>query len=339
MDEIKKHLKKIGYIVSIIFLYFTFKDTDFSLILKHLKYVSPYCLIGALIFNCCFFVIRGLYQTNNLYYIKPNIPGSTSITAIGVAQFYNVIFPARFGEVFRAFFLSKREGVQKASILSYIFIEKVLDFLVILLLLLIISVFGVRNAEVRKVLICSFLIIVSIISSLFIYIRYNEKMLFVLERVTPKSIHGLLHRISSEVLQGLSFFKSIKQIVTGIILLLTSWMMITGVFWCVSYPYVKLLELPFYSCLFFMVFSALSLSVPSAPAGIGVMHYGLFLAVKLLSKDFIETEVNLIAAFVISMHFFVMLFDVLVGGGIIVFHKIYFKDILVPGHNVLEGEL
>jgi hypothetical protein len=74
-----------------------------------------------------------------------------------------------------------------------------------------------------------------------------------------------------------------------------------------------------------MVFSALSLSIPSAPAGIGVVHYGLYLAVTLLGGEIVDTQTDIVAAFVISTHFFVILLDVLVGGSIMIFYKINYQ--------------
>ena len=326
MHRIKKHIGKIGYLVSIIFLILTFKDTNFSLIVGNFKYVNFYYISGALICNFCFFLIRGLYQINNLYYIKSNIRFSVSITSIGIAQFYNVIFPARLGEVIRTFFLSKKENIPKTSILSYIFIEKIIDFSLILFLLFVIVMFGFDNVESNNILTYSSILLIIIITGIFIFIRLNRIILKSLIKICPKRIHKLLKKLNSSVLEGLSFYKSVGQIIKGIILLLASWMMIVAVFWFISQPYIKVLELPFYSCLFFMVFSALSLSIPSAPAGIGVMHYGLFLAVKLLSNNAVESQINIVAAFIIMMHFISMSLDILVGGCIIIYHKIISKD-------------
>lgn len=323
----KKYIKIIGYFISAVFLYLTFKGTDFRLVFGELRHFNFYCIVGALICNFCFFIIRGFYQINNLYYIKSNIALSTSITSIGIAQFYNVIFPARFGEVIRTFYLSKKESIPKASIISYIFIEKVLDFLFIMFLLLLIILLGFVSIKLDMIPMFSFIILILIIGGLFTYIRFNYNMLSVLKKIIPKGTHELLHRFNAEVLTGFRFYKSFKQIAKSIVLLFVSWVMVAGVFWFVSYPYIKLLELPFYSCLVFMVFSALSLSVPSAPAGIGIMHYGLFLAVKLLSGTCLSSQPNLIAAFVIFAHFWIMLLDVVVGGGIMIYGRLRDRDI------------
>ena len=141
-----------------------------------------------------------------------------------------------------------------------------------------------------------------------------------LERIIPERIFSAINDINEEILDGLKFLRSKGQIARSILLLLLSWTCILAVFGFISYPYVGLLGLPIYSCLVFMVFSALSLSIPSAPAGIGVMHYGLFLSVKMLDGDIVHSQPDVVAAFVISTHFFVILFDVLVGGGIMITH-------------------
>lgn len=322
-------MKSIGYLISIIFLYLTFKDTKFFIILNYLNNVNIYYLICALMFNICFFAIRGLYQINNLYFIKPDIPFLISFSSIGIAQFYNVIFPARLGEFVRAFSLSKKQGLRKASVLSYIFIEKIMDMLIILLLLLLIIYLRIGSVELKNALACFSGIIILIILFLIIYFRFNEKLVLLLEKITPKSMHDLIYKLNLEVLEGLKFYRTTGQVIRSVFLLLVSWAIMLGVFWLVSYPYVKLLGMPFYSCLVFMVFSALSLSVPSAPAGIGVMHYGLFLAVKTLGGNIVDSQINVVAAFVISMHFFLMLLDVMTGGGIMIFSKLKSSEELI----------
>lgn len=120
----KRYLKIIGYLISALFLYLTFRGTDFNLIIRHLNYLNLYYIAGALIFNLCFFAIRGFYQINNLHYIKCDIAFSNSITSIGIAQFYNVIFPVRIGEAIRTFhkkycFITFKLGDDIRSILVY----------------------------------------------------------------------------------------------------------------------------------------------------------------------------------------------------------------------------
>lgn len=321
MSYDNKYIKVLGYLISIIFLYVTFKNTDLNLIFNYLYVGNIYLLLAALLFYIFFFVVRGFYQINNLLFLKSDIPFFISFSSLGIAQFYNVIFPARLGEVIRAFFLSKKQGLQKASILSYVFIEKFLDMLIILLFLLLIIFLRTKNTELMNLLTFFSILSFSIIFSAIGYIQFNKPILHFIHLISPNKVHSLIDRFNLEILDGLKFFKTTRQVIKSILLLLLSWAIMLGVFWLVSYPYVKLLGMPFYSCLFFMVFSALSLCIPSAPAGIGVMHYSFLLSIKILMGGNIDAHINVIAAFVINMHFIIMLLDIMTGGGIIAFYK------------------
>ena len=316
------YIKVFGYAASIFFLYLTFKDAKFSLILNYLSIANIYCLLGALCLNIGFYAVRGLYQINNLYFIKSDIPFLISFSSIGIAQFYNVIFPARLGEVIRTYFLSNKQGLKKASVLSYIFLEKILDILVILLLLLLVIYLNIYSTELINSLFRFSFITILLITLVIIFFRFNRYFLLLVDKIAPQSTHDLIYKFNCQVLEGIRFYKTTGQVLKSILLLLLSWAVMLGIFGLVSYPYVKLFGMPYYSCLVFMVFSILSLSVPSAPAGIGVMHYGLFLAVKiLLGGNIPPSQINLVAAFVISMHFSLILLDVITGGGVLIYSK------------------
>jgi len=320
------YIKIAGYLISLLFLYLTFKDIDFEKAFSYLNVNNYYYLIAAVGFNICFFISRSFYQINNLHYIRKEISFSDSIISIGMAQFYNVIFPARMGELVRTYFLSKRLKIKKATVLSYILAEKVIDVLLILALLIVIIVFLVQgNVELFDALsylagILSILLVV-----LLLYIGFNKNMSLLLKMIIPSTLYGKFELLNNEVITGLKIFKSKIQITKSVMLLIMSWICILFVFGLISYPFIELLDLPLYSCLVFMVFSALSLSIPSAPAGIGVVHYGLFLAVTMLGGKIVETQTDIVAAFVISTHFFVILLDVLVGGTIMIIYKINYK--------------
>jgi len=327
VDAKKIFFKIAAYFISIICLYFTFNDIDIEIVFNYISVVDIYCLIAAAGCNFCFYVVRSFYQINNLHYFKKVIPFSESLTSISISQFYNVILPAKMGEFIRCYFLSKRLGMKKISVLSYIMAEKVMDVLVILTLLFLIIFFLIQG-NVELVNATTFLAGAIFVLSVFliVYLRFSRDFMLFLKRIIPDGIFSIINTINDEILTGLKFFKTKRQIAKSILLLMLSWICVLAIFGLLSYPYLELLDLPFYSCLVFMVFSALSLSVPSAPAGIGVMHYALFLAVNILGGDNIDHQTNIVAALVISTHFFTMLFDVLLGGGITIAHGLTSKD-------------
>jgi hypothetical protein len=230
------------------------------------------------------------------------------------------------GELIRTYFLSKLSGIKKSTILSYIVVEKVIDVLLILTLFLVIIIFFIKG-DVGLFNALSYLagLLSLLLVTLLLYIGLNKNITLFLKKIISTTLYGKFELLNNEVITGLKIFKSKIQITKSVILLIMSWICILFVFGLISYQFVELLDLPLYSCLVFMVFSALSLSIPSAPAGIGVVHYGLFLAVTMLGGKIVETQTDIVAAFVISTHFFVILLDVLVGGSIMILYKINYK--------------
>ena len=326
MELLKKHGKLLGYLVSAIFLYLTFKDTDFRLIFDQFRYINPLHIAIAAIFNLGFFLIRGFYQINNLRYINGNIRYADSVTSIGIAQFYNIIFPARLGEVIRVYFLGKKSGINRAALLSYIFIEKVMDFLIILILFVpfVIMGFGTEQIARNVYIMIGFLVLVFV--SIFFYVRFNNFFFPIILKIIPDKVSEPVTNLNAGFVEGLRFYKSISQLGVGLALLLLSWVMIAAEFWFISISYVELLNLPVYSALFFMIFASLSVLIPGAPSGLGVMHYALFLVIGILSAEAIAEQKNLVAAFVIILHFFIHMVELVVGGGIILIHRFFYGE-------------
>ena len=94
-------LKFVGYLLSVVFLYLTFKNTNIELIIRHLEYINYYYILIGLILIVIFHFIRSLYQQNNLKYLNPKLSFSVSLQSIALAHFFNSILPARLGEVVR----------------------------------------------------------------------------------------------------------------------------------------------------------------------------------------------------------------------------------------------
>ncbi len=323
MKRTTPYLQFSGYAISLIFLYLTFRKANLPLIIENMRSFNGFALVGAFLLNICFLVVRGLYQRNNLMYVVPNLRLSTSIISIGVALFYNVILPARIGEVIRTFFLSKQTDARKASILSYIFIEKLLDFLVIVSMLVALIGFQFIHIDVMHVLIGAVGVAVLIPGGIYLFVRFHRAWLARLKPFLPQALYERFRQMTDDISEGFRFYRSVRQIGQGMLLLLVGWVLMLGIFFLLSYSYLDILTLPWYSCLFFLVFSALSLSLPSAPAGLGVMHYGLFFAVHALNPQSIELQVNVVAAFVIVMHFCIMLLDLCVGGITLLYSSLF----------------
>ena len=117
-------------------------------------------------------------------------------------------------------------------------------------------------------------------------------------------------------------FKTKNQIAKSLALLICGWAIILCIFYILSYPFIDQLNLPNYSAIYFLFFSAVALSLPSAPSGIGTVHYGLYLAVQILMDGNVSNnQGDLVAALIISLHFLLVVLDVIVGGVILLIYR------------------
>ena len=310
-----------GYLFSLSLLVITFKDTNFKKVFEYLGEINLFLVFLALLLNIIFVWIRGAYQKNNLYITTPNIRTNTSIVSIGTALFYNAILPTRLGDAIRAVFISLRDNIKKKRLLPYILVEKVIDFLLVIFFFALIVIIESEEEMLSYLLVTSAAVIISIITFI-LYIKYNKKLISFVRSIVPAKFNKLFSEINHEAINGMAYFKTKNQIAKSLALLIVGWVVIIGIYYILSYPFINQLNLPNYAAIYFFVFSAIALSLPSAPAGIGTVHYGLYLAVQILMDgDVSNSQIDLVAALIISLHFLLVMLDIIVGGAILLIYR------------------
>jgi len=322
MNKNKKIILTLfGYLISISLIIIIFKDTNFEKVFEYLKKIDPFLVLLALLLNIIFVWIRGVYQKNNLYITTPNIRMNTSIVSIGVSLFYNAILPTRLGDVLRAVFISLRDNIKKKRLLPYILVEKVIDFLFVIFFFALIVIIESEDEILAYLLVILVAIIISTIAFI-LYIKFNKKIISFVRSIVPVKFSKLFSEINHEAINGMACFKTKKQITKSLALLFCGWAIILSVFYILSYPFINQLNLPNYSAIYFLFFSAIALSLPSAPSGIGTVHYGLYFAVQILmGGDIPNNQSDLVAALIISLHLLLVILDVIVGGVILLVYR------------------
>ena len=165
------------------------------------------------------------------------------------------------------------------------------------------------------------MIIISIITFI-LYVKFNKKVINFILSIVPAKFNKLFSEINHEAINGMSCFKTKNQIAKSLVLLISGWVIMLCIFYILSYPFTDQLNLPNYSAIYFLFFSAVALSLPSAPSGIGTVHYGLYLAVQILmGGDVSNDQSDLVAALIISLHFLLVVLDVIVGGVILLIYR------------------
>lgn len=124
----KKARLWIGILISVIALALAFRQVDFAAVVAALAGVNYWLLAASLIPLTLFLVLRA-FRWRLLFYPKQGLHIRNLFAVINIGYLLSNIFPARLGDVARAYLIGDTEDVSRASAFSTIVAERVLDAL------------------------------------------------------------------------------------------------------------------------------------------------------------------------------------------------------------------
>jgi uncharacterized membrane protein YbhN (UPF0104 family) len=127
-DQMKKLRFWIGILISIIALVFSFRQVNFAAMWSALLDVN-YWLLALSIVILIFFLFLRAVRWRLLFYPTRGLHLINLFSVINIGYLLSNIFPARLGDVARAYLIGDTEDVSKASAFSTIVAERVLDAL------------------------------------------------------------------------------------------------------------------------------------------------------------------------------------------------------------------
>jgi glycosyltransferase 2 family protein len=259
----------------IAYIAFTF---DLGDSVRAIALADPLWLVLAAALYLVLFPLRGLRWAVILRSIKPvSTSAATEVFAVGFLA--NNIMPARLGDVARAFVLAKREGVSSSSSFATVLLERVFDGLTVVGMLLL--VLWIRPPSSGLVEGFAWIMAIAFPSAVFVaaLVAWNEARAVALARaiLSPlpdrisRRIVGILERLS----KGLHTLRSAKATLAVLALSLAIWSIEVGVYLLAQRAFG--LEVPTHGMVLVMAVLTLGLTMPSAPAFVGVFE-GLVIA-------------------------------------------------------------
>lgn len=116
----------IGILISIVALFFAFRQVNFKEVWAALAGVSYWLLVASLAPLVLFLVLRAL-RWRMLFFPKTGLRIGNLFAVINIGYLLSNIFPARLGDVARAYLIGDTEEVSRTSAFSTIVAERVLD--------------------------------------------------------------------------------------------------------------------------------------------------------------------------------------------------------------------
>lgn len=286
MNVVKKTMIMpfLGFIISGIAIWIIAYKINYPLLKSSFHQLNYYWVFMMGFIYIIGFVFRGIRWHFMLLPIK-KIRVSVAMGGVIVGYMANNIFPARAGEVIRALFIGNKESISRTSSFGTIFIERIFDGLVIVVILIISSYFLTYSIDdkgiVKHVILLSSLIFGIVTLILLIGSKYGEycgKYITKYISKLPPKILRPLSLLFFKLLASMDFIRNAKGLL--IVLLFSSlvWVVEGLVFFVGFYAFDVPANLPL--AYFTLAFVNLGLLLPSAPGGVGIFQGASILALS-----------------------------------------------------------
>jgi glycosyltransferase 2 family protein len=207
-----------GIVLALIFLYFAFKSINFSDLLISLKDANYLFLILYIFISILSHVVRAWRWKYLVDHLKEGIKLRNLFSSVMIGYMVNNFIP-RGGEFARPYALGKLENISAGSALATVIVERVLDVMTLIILILFSLIFY------QKLLIQNFpwlnlaitiSIILSILGVIFLIIL-SIKTAFVVSLIQkftsflPKKISSKIESFLKSILEGFNIVKDSKK--------------------------------------------------------------------------------------------------------------------------------
>lgn len=275
----------IGLLISFIFIgliAYKFDYSQFAEIWTKIDY--------SLILPAFAIQILGVFLASVRWYylVEKGINLKHSISSSFIGYGANMVLPARGGDLFRIYYCRSESTLKSLNLLSKLFLEKIIDFILVIILGII--CFGIINWEKPStngtfaVFTVSGIIVLGVFIVLYVLRYQNEFLLSTLRTIAGKfnKLEFLEHHISPHILD-LSEFLKVKNFIKPLFYSALMWIC----YILVHYNSARMLsiEINFLDIGFLVFCGAMSLALPSAPSGVGVYHASIISGFLLLGKS------------------------------------------------------
>lgn len=260
--------------ISLVFLDFVFAEIEWEKFAQALLQANYWWLIPSTVFVFIHLYFRTLRWQ---WLLKPlgEVGFWPAFRALVIGITGNVVLPARAGEFIRAYVIGRSAGVSKTGAFATLVVERILDGLTVLLVLLGVIIFGIHNEALQRAGMLGALFYVGALVVLFVFMAQRHWADAVIHKILPDRVATPVIGILDGFTSGLAVLKNPQQL--GMVLL---WNIFTWAAIPISF-YFALLAFDFGSpvtweaAVLMLPAMALALTVPGAPAGVGLVQFAV----------------------------------------------------------------
>jgi uncharacterized protein (TIRG00374 family) len=267
-----------GIVVSLLFIYLTFRGTDFGALRAAFGRSNYWTLVPAMLVLTVAIVLRALRW--RVLFSPEHRPSMRAVTsAMLVGYLFNSILPARAGEAIRVVVLRQLAGTPRFEALGTVIAERAMDVLTLLVLLFAAAPAVPSTEWLPRVVVLGgalFVVTTGVFVALAVYGKRPARLLLRPLRLLPGMSPHRTDLAAANLVRGLSAFRQPAIALPAFTLTAASWLLIAFASWICMRGFD--LRLGFSAAVLVVVAINLAMILPSGPAGVGVFEAAVLTA-------------------------------------------------------------
>ncbi len=266
----------ISLFLTIIFLYFAFRGTDFANVYASMTGANYWWILLMFGFLISSHVVRAWRWRYLLEPIKPNIGMRNLISGTMVGYMVNNVVP-RAGELVRPYTIGKLEGIPKSAAFGTIVVERIIDTISFLILVAIVPL--VYNGPLResfpwldnaRIAISAFTFAFVAVLVVFVMRRdWTDTMINLAAKILPRRLAELVARLTHDFLDGFLFLKQPQNLFLILVQSVAVWFLYICMVYAAFFAFD--LHLDFNAAIVIQAISSIGVAMPT-PGGTGSYH-------------------------------------------------------------------
>lgn len=247
-----------------------------------------------------------------------NLKVADTFSFLMIGNLTNTVLPLRLGDVVRAALIGRRHNIGVGPALGSVVLERMLDIVLVLALLLVLSLAIDIQPMIRAGMslfaggTLAFLIVLIALTAT------EHRLPFLVRRLTSLAPPAISQRIVAWVMRfvsGLHALRNRKQLGMAMLVTVLAWALagFGTMIWVKAFH----LPAPWYSAFFVLAVVNIGAAIPSSPGAVGVYHYLAILALSV----WVDNQSALLG-YAIGTHGLILIVNILVGSGCLIWRGV-----------------
>ena len=291
--------------ISLAFLDLVFAGLPLDQVGAELAGANYWMVIPSMIALAIHLVLR-IYRWQWLLKPMGEIPFGPAFRAGMIGIGGNMVLPARAGEFLRAYTIGRSCEISKTGAFATLVVERIFDGLTVLLFLVLLFVFGVRDPKLQPYAVAATTFYAIAVAGIIGFILWRNLFERLINRLLPAQFAGKLLGLIDGFATGLESLRDVKQLTMVTLLSIVGWAFIPLSFYPILLAFDYGVPLPFFAAVLLLPMVAFGLMIPGAPGGVGPFEWfgklALVISFQVAGTTLTGSQEAVAAAAVVLVH-------------------------------------